>query len=254
MLGHHHPEVEAAVRAPGKPRRLHERTGRGDGRARRASGRHGRPCRLGPVPEERHRCDDDLRHHRACRHRPAQAAGSARRLPRRRALVLALPRRRDRRGPGPCPLLRLQRSSRACAAAAASPATTSPAFSSRLSVTTSAATRSCRRGPLHEAARAACDAKGAALIMDDVRAGFRLHLAGSWEHSWRSPGPRRLEQGDRQRPSARRRHRARMAAEGRSGGLRDRLVLVRRSAHGGRRRDPRPCCAGTAWSIWRDSA
>ncbi|WP_377847622.1 aminotransferase class III-fold pyridoxal phosphate-dependent enzyme [Bosea sp. UC22_33] len=32
-----------------------------------------------------------------------------------------------------------------------------------------------------EAARAACDAKGAALILDEVRAGFRLHLAGSWE-------------------------------------------------------------------------
>ena len=32
-----------------------------------------------------------------------------------------------------------------------------------------------------EAARAACDATGAALILDDVRAGFRLHLGGSWE-------------------------------------------------------------------------
>jgi len=31
------------------------------------------------------------------------------------------------------------------------------------------------------AARAACDAAGAALILDDVRAGFRLHLGGSWE-------------------------------------------------------------------------
>jgi len=31
------------------------------------------------------------------------------------------------------------------------------------------------------AARAVCDAAGAALILDDVRAGFRLHLGGSWE-------------------------------------------------------------------------
>ncbi|MBS0560526.1 MAG: aminotransferase class III-fold pyridoxal phosphate-dependent enzyme [Proteobacteria bacterium] len=31
------------------------------------------------------------------------------------------------------------------------------------------------------AARALCDATGAALILDDVRAGFRLHLGGSWE-------------------------------------------------------------------------
>ncbi len=29
--------------------------------------------------------------------------------------------------------------------------------------------------------RALCDAAGAALILDDVRAGFRLHLGGSWE-------------------------------------------------------------------------
>ena len=31
------------------------------------------------------------------------------------------------------------------------------------------------------AAREICDATGAALILDDVRAGFRLHLGGSWE-------------------------------------------------------------------------
>lgn len=32
-----------------------------------------------------------------------------------------------------------------------------------------------------QAARRICDAKGAALIVDDVRAGFRLHPGGSWE-------------------------------------------------------------------------
>ncbi|HEY4250539.1 MAG TPA: aminotransferase class III-fold pyridoxal phosphate-dependent enzyme [Roseomonas sp.] len=32
-----------------------------------------------------------------------------------------------------------------------------------------------------QALRAACDRDGAALILDDVRAGFRLHLGGSWE-------------------------------------------------------------------------
>ena len=32
-----------------------------------------------------------------------------------------------------------------------------------------------------EAVRAACDKADAALILDDVRAGFRLHLGGSWE-------------------------------------------------------------------------
>ncbi|WP_119391053.1 aminotransferase class III-fold pyridoxal phosphate-dependent enzyme [Taklimakanibacter lacteus] len=32
-----------------------------------------------------------------------------------------------------------------------------------------------------KAARALCDRSGAALILDDVRAGFRLHMGGSWE-------------------------------------------------------------------------
>jgi glutamate-1-semialdehyde 2,1-aminomutase len=32
-----------------------------------------------------------------------------------------------------------------------------------------------------KAVRIACDRSGAALILDDVRAGFRLHLGGSWE-------------------------------------------------------------------------
>ncbi len=32
-----------------------------------------------------------------------------------------------------------------------------------------------------ELARTLCDAKGAALIVDDVRAGFRVHAGGSWE-------------------------------------------------------------------------
>jgi glutamate-1-semialdehyde 2,1-aminomutase len=32
------------------------------------------------------------------------------------------------------------------------------------------------------AVRAVCDAAGAAMILDDVRAGFRLGLGGSWEH------------------------------------------------------------------------
>lgn len=45
-------------------------------------------------------------------------------------------------------------------------------------------TRKDQEEPTLEFARGVrelCDATGAALIMDDVRAGFRLHLAGSWE-------------------------------------------------------------------------
>ena len=38
-----------------------------------------------------------------------------------------------------------------------------------------------------KAVRTLCDQKGAALILDEVRAGFRLHLAGSWEPLGVSP-------------------------------------------------------------------
>ena len=49
------------------------------------------------------------------------------------------------------------------------------------SSTTPARTRSCRRPPSPAPCAQLCDETGAALILDDVRAGFRLHLGGSWE-------------------------------------------------------------------------
>ena len=44
-----------------------------------------------------------------------------------------------------------------------------------------------------------CDEHDAALICDDVRAGFRLDLRGSWDAAGRRARPLRLQQGDRQR-------------------------------------------------------
>ena len=48
----------------------------------------------------------------------------------------------------------------------------------------SGATWGCRRRCRHRSLPgvcALCDETGVALILDDVRAGFRLHLGGSWE-------------------------------------------------------------------------
>ena len=79
------------------------------GRAGGKAGRHGGPCRLGVVPEERHRCHDALRRDRPGRHQEAQDPGGARRLSRLRAVVHAASRRHDRRGSRPPGALRLQR-------------------------------------------------------------------------------------------------------------------------------------------------
>ena len=83
-----------------------------------------------------------------------------------------------------------------------------------------------------------CDETGAAMILDDVRAGFRLHLGGSWETPGHPAGPRGLEQGDRQRPRPRRGHRPRAVPRGRRQRVHHRLVLVRLRPDGGRRRHP----------------
>ena len=82
-------------------------------------------------------------------------------------------------------------------------------------------------------ARALADANGAALILDDVRAGFRLTLARQLGPDRRAAGSERLEQGDRQRLSARRRHRQRPLPRRGVAALCHRLVLVRRDLDGG---------------------
>jgi len=50
--------------------------------------------------------------------------------------------------------------------------------------------------------RELCDTSGAALILDDVRCGMRLHFGGSWEPIGVAPTSR-VEQGHRQRSCAR---------------------------------------------------
>ncbi len=62
--------------------------------------------------------------------------------------------------------------------------------------------------------RAACDRTGAALVVDDVRAGFRLDL-GAAGNGWACGPTSPLFQGDRQRPAAGRRHRQRSLPRGR---------------------------------------
>ena len=74
--------------------------------------------------------------------------------------------------------------------------------------------------------RALCDRIGAALIMDEVRGGFRLHDGGSWEPIGVRARPECVEQGDRQRVPAGR-DPGRRALGGRGvPDLRHRLVLV----------------------------
>ena len=96
-------------RGAGRPGRLFERPGRGDGGSRRRFRRDGAACRLGDVPEERRRRDHRLRDHRAGRDRAAQGAGREGQLSRRAAMVLAERRRRHQRGPRASAALRIQR-------------------------------------------------------------------------------------------------------------------------------------------------
>ena len=83
------------------------------------------------------------------------------------------------------------------------------------------------------AARAACDAADAALIIDEVRAGLRLDIRGGLGSARRAPGPVCLEQGDRQRLCAGCRHRQRSFSRSRHQDLRHRVVLVRHGSDGG---------------------
>ena len=90
--------------------------------------------------------------------------------------------------------------------------------------------------------RAICDDTGAALILDDVRCGFRLAHGGSWEPLGVAARPVGVEQGDRQRVPAGRRHRQRPLPRRRRTDLRHRVVLVlgcRDGCFGGDDRRPR---------------
>ena len=179
VLGHQHPAVEAAAAA--QAARATARTGPARyGGAGRAAGGDGGARRLGHVGQERHRRHDHLLHHRPRPDRPAQDPGRHRRLPRGRALVHAAAGRRHRGRPGQSGLLHLQRPGQRPEAAAdagddlagilVSPFRHDAGFDQEL------VDPAFARG-----LRELCDAAGAALILDDVRCGFRLHLGSSWE-------------------------------------------------------------------------
>ena len=178
ILGHKHPEVEAAAAAQRADGRHPGRAGRGHGRGRRAARRPGGPCRLGHVRQERDRRHHDQRDDRPGRDRPSKVLAAAGAY--HGAEPWFTPRgRRDPRGPGQPAYYRFND-----IASVRRPrrgrGTTWPR--DRVAVP-------ARRGFDEELVdpqfarelRALCDRTGAALIMDEVRAGFRLHDGGSWE-------------------------------------------------------------------------
>ena len=106
---------------------------------------------------------------------------AARRLSWRRAVVHSLARRASPAKTAPTSCTSTTTTWQASNRPRPRPATISRRCWFRPSAMMCGATRSCRRPAFARAARALCDRAGAALILDDVRAGFRLHLAGSWE-------------------------------------------------------------------------
>ena len=94
--------------------------------------------------------------------------------------------------------------------------------------------------------RELCDATGAALILDDVRCGFRLHLGVKLGADRRRARPVGLEQGHRERPGAGRGAGPRRLPRRSAAGVRHRLVLVFRRADGGRHRDDQIARGGAA--------
>ena len=181
VLGHGTREVEAAADAQ---RALGDclTARRGHGRAGREARRHGGACRLGDVPEERHAtppraCVTIARAGTGTAQDPGGAAApiTARRPGARRIAGVTTEDRAH--------LVHYEYNDVASLQAAVDEAGKDLAaiVVSALPPRLSARTRSCRRAEFAAAARAACDADGAALILDDVRAGFRLDLGGSWE-------------------------------------------------------------------------
>ena len=107
---------------------------------------------------------------------------ASRRLPRRRSLVHAAARRRDRRGPREHGLLHLQRpGQRAARRRPRSGGDLAGIMVSHVPSTTSSHDQELADPEFARGLRALCDRTGAALILDDVRCGFRLHLGSSWE-------------------------------------------------------------------------
>ena len=191
------PPRRRGLPGPAGPGRLPERAGAGVRRAGRAARRHGRPRRLGDVLEERHRRHHDVPHHRAGRHRPTQGAQGTVLLPRRRALVHARARRRDGGGPRQRHRVRVQRPRRRRARRGAG------AGRRRRHHHHAVPPRHGLRGPGGRRpgrTRTGCGARdrlGAALVLDDVRCGFRYDVRRQLGAARRAARPERLQQGHR---------------------------------------------------------
>jgi hypothetical protein len=175
--------------------------------------------------QERHRCDDYLRHHRPRRHRAPQDPRGPRRLPRRRAVVHPRRTGHPRRGPGPSGLLRLQRP-RVPGAGGGSRGRRPRRrdrvpHSARQQARPGARRPRIRPGPaygLHPRGRRS----------DPRRRAGRVPLRRGWELGATrcAPGPVSVLEGHRQRAPASGRGRHRRAAHGGTGHLRHRFVLV----------------------------
>ena len=197
---------------------------------------------LGDVRQERHR-----RHHHVLHDRPGADRPAARSWSPPAPTTAPRPGARPGR---PAPPRRTAPTSAttptttwpACGGPPPRPATTwRPSWSARSS-TTPGYDQELVDPAFARGLRALCDATGAALILDDVRCGFRLHLGSSWEPIGVDARPVGLEQGDRQRPRARRGARQRRVPRRGAAGVRHRLVLVLRRPDGGRgRHDHAPC-------------
>ena len=177
-----HPKVEQAAAAQRGPGRHHVRARTGHGRARGTAGRPRRARGLGDLREER-----DRRHHRLPdggpgRDRAAHGPRGGGRLPRRRAVVqppdATASRRRTRPTSGYYRFNDIASVEQAVAeggggdvaAIIVSPFRHDAGFDEEMV-----------RPEFARQLRALCDRIGAALVMDEVRAGFRLHDGGSWE-------------------------------------------------------------------------
>jgi len=177
LLGHQHPEVEEAVA---------RQAALGDcldgpskhGRTLRATGRHSRaPRRLGDVPEKRHRRHDTVLHDRT------RGDGQA----------------KDPRGKGRVSRCRTWCTPVETGTTAEDRAnlvhytyndleSVREAFSDDVAAVSGFAVSTRRRlrprvgrSGVRARLRELCEHLGAALILDDVRCGMRLHFGGSWE-------------------------------------------------------------------------
>ena len=238
----------------GRPRRLPERSRPGHGGPRRAAGadRAATPTgrcspRTAPTPPP-------------CAARSPGRRPGGRRSWSPRAPTTA-PRPGARRGRPASPRRTAPTSattptttSPACSRPPPRRATTWPASWSARSSTTPGTTRSWST-PRSPAACARCATPpGAALILDDVRCGFRLHLGSSWEPVGVDPDLSAWSKAIANGQAARRGAGQRRVPRRGAAGVRHRLVLVLRRPDGGRDRHDHGACGKSGRSRRCDRA